>query len=68
MDVRIINHAPVSFVYHVVKDGILITDKNSKKGPSLFIYIINWIRLLSKRLFTYYDFTHKSILSLNREK
>lgn len=31
VDVRIINHAPVSFVYHVVKDGILITDKNIKK-------------------------------------
>jgi len=29
VDVRIINHAPLSFVYNVIKEGILITDKDA---------------------------------------
>jgi len=28
VDVRIINHAPLSFVYHVIKEGILVKDEN----------------------------------------
>lgn len=31
VDVRIINHAPLSFVYHVIKEGILIKDKDASK-------------------------------------
>lgn len=31
VDVRIINHAPLSFVYHVIKEGILITDKDTSR-------------------------------------
>ena len=31
VDVRIINHAPLSFVYHVIKEGILIIDKDAGK-------------------------------------
>lgn len=31
VDVRIINHAPLSFVYHVIKEGILIVDKDAGK-------------------------------------
>lgn len=31
VDVRIINHSPLSFVYHVIKEGILITDKDSSR-------------------------------------
>jgi predicted nucleotidyltransferase len=27
-DVRIINHAPLSFIYNILKDGILILDKD----------------------------------------
>jgi predicted nucleotidyltransferase len=29
VDVRIINHAPLSFIYHVVKSGFVIVDKNT---------------------------------------
>ena len=29
VDVRILNKAPISFVYHVIKDGIIVVDKNS---------------------------------------
>jgi len=31
VDVRIINHAPLSFVYHVIKEGILTADKDPGK-------------------------------------
>jgi len=31
VDVRVINHAPLSFVYRVVKEGILIADKDIGK-------------------------------------
>jgi len=31
VDVRIINHAPLSFIYHVIKEGILIADKDTGK-------------------------------------
>jgi len=29
VDVRIISHAPLSFVYHVIKEGILIADEDT---------------------------------------
>ncbi|MFZ5989889.1 MAG: type VII toxin-antitoxin system MntA family adenylyltransferase antitoxin [Bacillota bacterium] len=29
VDVRIINHAPLPFIYHILKEGILIVDRNS---------------------------------------
>lgn len=31
VDVRILNHAPLSFVYHVIKEGILVTEKDIGK-------------------------------------
>ncbi|MFO7979540.1 MAG: nucleotidyltransferase domain-containing protein [Candidatus Aminicenantes bacterium] len=31
VDVRVINHAPLSFVYRVIKEGILIADKDIGK-------------------------------------
>ncbi len=31
IDVRIINKAPLSFIYHVIKEGILVVDKDVSK-------------------------------------
>jgi uncharacterized protein len=31
VDVRVINHSPLSFVYRVIKEGILIADKDIRK-------------------------------------
>ncbi len=48
VDVRIINHAPLSFVYHVIKEGVLILERDTLKRS-------DFESLIFKK---YFDFSH----------